>query len=446
MDWKLSQDTETVRKKELGAPIISEYEKSLKGFGTSERNVPTTEFDNTTDPIGIAEPNERLNDYEKDLKLALNGHQMLFSQRSKQKNQLFVKIWDRRLERLNLEYFPPEHNVGNSKVDAHFQTLIKQYFRRYPHAISENIWFSQETQNVFSNAQTYDTGYDPIAHSFCTNKTNFINQTWNGLASEMGRMIEDLASCYNGLGLRPNAWGVTAEDINSGKCYGDIVMPDIRFGLCPSVNNLANQDSVLIVGGGPSTNKIDFSKYKDIPVWTMNNYYQNPIFDQFSNIQAACFLDEVDVFDNEKLWKYVNDRNTLVFQEITDFGVKRIDHIKNMANHSTYFHTRYRSKLGVGPRMLITAILFGIRNIYFCGFDGYSVDTEDNHAFEKNKAVPNWMKNSPNPSAVQREQYVMLWDYIFNHLKLKRTFRMCDLAKENKDCEVEYEFLQDFIR
>ena len=38
----------------------------------------------------------------------------------------------------------------------------------------------------------------------------------------------------------------------------------------------------------------------------MNNYYKNPIFDQFNNIQVACFLDEVDVFDNEELWKYLS--------------------------------------------------------------------------------------------------------------------------------------------
>jgi len=179
----------------------------------------------------------------------------------------------------------------------------------------------------------------------------------------------------------------------------------------------------------------------------MNNYYQNPVFEQFSNIQAACFLDEVDVFDNDELWKHVQERDTVVFQEITDYGIKRINTIKQKAPYSTYFHTRYRSKLGVGPRMLITAILLGIKNIYFCGFDGYNIETEGkNHAFEENKSAPNWMRSSPNPAALQRDQYVMLFDYILNDLKLKRPFRLVDLTKDTEDCDVQYEFLQSKIR
>tara|TARA_B100000287_G_scaffold419667_1_gene458156 strand:- start:969 stop:2348 length:1380 start_codon:yes stop_codon:yes gene_type:complete len=459
MKWKLSQDTVSKEQSDQ----LKKGETPVSDFGHSERQVPIPELTRSRDPLSSNAPigrpdeipehaedlensdDEFLRHYDQDIKNALNAHQVFSSARSMQKGQVYVKLWDRRLERLNLNYFAKNKEEPPLKLDAHFQTIVKQYFRRYPHAIYENLWFSQETQSLFSNAQTYCTGLDPIAHSFCTTRTNFVNQTWNGISSEMGRMIEDLAVMYNSLGMRPNAWGVTPNDINSGKCYGDIVFPDLRFGLCPAIQSICNQDSVLIIGGGPSTNKIDFSKYKDIPVWTMNNYFQNPVFDQFSNIQAACFLDEVDVFDNEKLWKYVNDRDTRVFQEITDFGEQRIKYIKERAPHSTYFHTRYRSKLGVGPRMLITAILLGTRNVYFAGFDGYSVDGDDNHAFEAGKSLPNWMKNSRNPAALQRDQYVMLFDYLLNDLKLKRPFRLIDLAGE-QGCDVQYEFLQRKIR
>ena len=450
MEWKLSQDTESKNRQEQGVEINSSREQKIPDWGHSERNVPTPVLDRVQDPLSgnvnretpVAledSEDERLRAYDLDIKAALNSHQTFASPRSLSKGQVYVKLWDKRLERINLSYF----GENTSAIDAHFQTVLKQYFRRYPTAVNENVWFSQETQSMLSNAQTYCSGLDPIAHSFCTTKTNFINQTWNGIGSEMGRMIEDMVAVYNSLGLRPNAWGVTPDDINTGKCYGDIVFPDVRFGLCPAVQKLCNQEAVLIIGGGPSTNQIDFTEYKDIPVWTMNNYYKNPVFDQFSNIQVACFLDEVDVFGNEQLWKYVQDRDTLVLQEITDFGAKRLEYIKDRAPYSSYFHTRYRSKLGVGPRLLITAIMMGAQNVYFCGFDGYSVDSEDNHSFEKGKQIPNWMKNSPNPSALQRDQYVMLFDYLLNDLKLKRPFRLHDLAK---DCDVEYEFLQSKIR
>jgi len=214
------------------------------------------------------------------------------------------------------------------------------------------------------------------------------------------------------------------------------------LGVCPAINKMTNQDSVLIVGGGPSTNTIDFSKFVDIPVWTMNNYYKNPLFEQFNNIQLATFLDEVDVYNNDALWDCVNDNETVVLQEITDYGIERIKYIREQALYSSYYHTRYRSKLGVGARLLVTAILLGINNIYFCGFDGYNPNSETNHSFQEGKGLPNWMKNSP--PGTQERQFIMLWDYILNHLKFKRRFRLIDLSAGQPT--LQYKFLEHLIR
>ena len=458
MQWKLSQDTASKQRKDKKPQSQTQHRRDYveptvgEVGGISERSVPHPDIhpSHSNKVIHDTASEEDKAYHEKDMKLAMSPTQMFISENSMKKNQGFVKLWDARTAAIQLQYFKKDLPDQSQKtqswnLEAHFQTQVKAYFRRYPDAIYENIWYDLEQQEIFSNAQTYCTGLDPIKHSFCTTKRNFINQTWNGISSEMGRMLEDMVVSYKALGMRPAAYGVSAADITNGKCYGDIIFPDMRFGLCPAVNNLANQDSVIIIGGGPSTNRIDFSAFKDIPVWTMNNYYKNPIFDQFNNIQVACFLDEVDVFDNEDLWNYVNSRDTIVFQEITDYGCDRINYVKNRATYSTFFHTRYRSKLGVGPRLMIAAILLGIRNIYFCGFDGYSVDTNNNHSFEEGKSIPNWMKNSKNPQAVQRQQYAMLWDYILNNLKLARPFKMIDLAKLN-NIPVEYEFLQGKIR
>jgi hypothetical protein len=351
----------------------------------------------------------------------------------------FVKIWDKHTHQVNTNMFGQDQ-----AAHGHIQTIARQYLRRYPSAVHENIWWDQQLQKLFSNAQTYCSGLDPIEHSFCTTADRFVNQTWTSIASEMGRMIEDMTVCYNSLGQRPNAKGVTAADINEGRCYGDLVFPDLRIGVCPAITNMTNQDSVLIIGGGPSAKNIDYSAYKDIPVWSMNNYYLNPLFDQFSNIQAACFLDEVDIFNNDKLWEYVNDRDTIVFQEITDFGPERLNYVKNTAHYSTYFHTRYRSKLGVGARMLVTAILLGIKNIYFCGFDGYDASSTDNHSFESGKDLPGWLKKTG--PHVQDQQYVMFWDYILNSLKFSRAFKIIDISAGQPT--LQYNFLAecDLIR
>jgi len=353
-------------------------------------------------------------------------------------NRLYGKIWHKHTRQVLTNLFS-----SGEAGHGHLQTMVRQYIRRHPSAVHENIWFDQLHQKIFSNAQTYCSGLDPIEHSFCSPRQSFANQTWNSIASEMGRMIENMVVAYNAKGQVPSADGVTSDDINEGRCYGDLVFPDLRIGLCPAVTGLANQDSVLIIGGGPSTNNIDFSQFQDIPVWTMNNYYKNPLFDQFNNIQVASFLDEVDVFYNDPLWEYVNDRDTIVLQEITDWGTERLSYVKEAANYSSYFHTRYRSKLGIGPRLMITAIILGIRNIYFCGFDGYNTeDVSNNHSFELGKDLPNWIKNSD--PGTQERQYVMLFDYLLNDLKLSRSFKLHDLSAGQPT--LQYEFLRQIIR
>lgn len=349
----------------------------------------------------------------------------------------FAKIWDRNAQQANTSYF----GTDPSQV-GQVQQYIRSYLRRYPTAASENIWFDAVNQKCFSNAQVYSSGLDPIEHAFCTTPHNFIGQTWSSLAGEMGRMVEDLSAAYCSVGLRPNEFGISPEVINSGKACGDMCTPDIRLGVCPAVNKMTNQDSVLIIGGGPSTNVVDFSKFADVPVWTMNNYYKNPLFKQFNNIQLATFLDEVDVYNNDALWECVNDNETVVLQEITDYGIERIKYIREEATYSSYFHTRYRSKLGVGARLLVTAIILGIKNIYFCGFDGYDPNSGANHAFQEGKELPNWMKNSP--TGTQERQFIMLWDYILNHLKFKRRFRLIDLSAGQPT--LQYKFLEHVIR
>ena len=183
MEWKLSQDTESKNRQEQGAEINSSREQEIPDWGHSERNVPTPVLDRVQDPLSgnvnretpVAledSEDERLRAYDLDIKAALNSHQTFASPKSLSKGQVYVKLWDKRLERINLSYFGED----TSAIDAHFQTVLKQYFRRYPTAINQNVWFSQETQSMLSNAQTYCSGLDPIAHSFCTTKTNFINQ------------------------------------------------------------------------------------------------------------------------------------------------------------------------------------------------------------------------------------------------------------------------------
>ena len=55
----------------------------------------------------------------------------------------------------------------------------------------------------------------------------------------------------------------------------------------------------------------------------------------------------------DKVSLYLSD----LMQEISDLGSRRIEEIKNLHKNVTYMHTRYRSRLGVGARLIVLAIL-----------------------------------------------------------------------------------------
>ena len=114
--------------------------------------------------------------------------------------------------------------------------------------------------------------------------------------------------------------------------------------------------------------------------------------------------------------------------------------------------TRYRSRLGVGARLIILAILMGVKNIYISGMDGYDVNSKLTHAFEEGKAIPRWITNfnktgsskvKNSGTTLQRQQFVVFWDYILSNLSKKYDFQIHDLSKGQKT--VQYAFIQDNI-
>jgi hypothetical protein len=144
---------------------------------------------------------------------------------------------------------------------------------------------------------------------------------------------------------------------------------------------------------------------------------------------------------------------------LTEHPVSRIKEIKKLAMvtgaPSTYYVTRYRSKLGVGARLLVLACLLGIEEIYFCGLDGYDWTNKntENHAFEKEKNLPNWLTTSVQETIaqgypaefcfIQENQYMVLFDYINNFIKKRNNIKLIDVAKGQP--ALQYEFLRSII-
>ena len=200
------------------------------------------------------------------------------------------------------------------------------------------------------------------------------------------------------------------------------------------------QKEVLIIGGGPSTNTIDFDDFKDTPKWTMNNFFLNDNLKDLDNIQLITLLDNVDI-ENELLWECVSKINPLILQEISDIGYQRIKTIRKHHDNMTCMLTRYRSRLGVGPRLIILSIILGIQDIYFCGFDGFDPNSKDTHSFEKNKDFPDWFKAGG--ETLQRQQFFIFWQYVLQ-LQQIYGFRLHDLTKGVES--IQYKFIQGYLK
>ncbi len=110
----------------------------------------------------------------------------------------------------------------------------------------------------------------------------------------------------------------------------------------------------------------------------------------------------------------------------------------------SFFHTRYNSALGVGPRMIVFAAMLGFKNIYFVGLDGRDKKEKDGHAlnaFEKNKSVPNWYKNYGDN--FQERQFIIFWDYL-TELSIQYDFNFYNLGQGTEHNVLSRLFAKDF--
>ena len=324
---------------------------------------------------------------------------------------------------MNWGIFETIYNKETGKFSSEHHKNLIEYVKLYPDSLNHNIWLDPESKSYFSSAQYISTKACGQNHSFITSPNSFLTNQFPNTSHWVKSHFDTLRSAFHDL--------------------PEVITPEFRCGYNNVIKSIHKQDSVFIVGGGPSTNKVDFSSYTDTPKWIMNNFYKNEKLKNLENIQLVTFLDDVDLEDN-KLLNFMSSRKPLLLQEITDKGNNRLRNIKEISTDSTYLMTRYRSRIGIGARLVIFAILMGIENIYISGLDGYAPNAEETHVFEVNKALPRWITGFNNGGlTLQSQQFVVFWDYIFNNLSKKYNFKIHDLSK---GCDtVQYKFIQDIL-
>lgn len=184
--------------------------------------------------------------------------------------------------------------------------------------------------------------------------------------------------------------------------------------------------TVLIIGGGPSSNELDYNSIDRDFTWSCNHFYLNDKLNTMK-IDLAMLMGEPDIASKQFI-DYRNNYNPYLGFEVHD---RWFNH--DFDDYDKYFcmHTRFYSKLGIGARMIIFAAALGCKEIKFCGLDGYKPILKGDHAFQPGKTTL--------PSNFSIEKYHQQYDYFWSYIKKtypQTTYKNLGYGKEfHRGCE-----------
>jgi hypothetical protein len=167
---------------------------------------------------------------------------------------------------------------------------------------------------------------------------------------------------------------------------------------------------LLIIGGGPSTNEVDFNYEKYDYIWSTNHFFLNKKLRDIK-IDMAMMRGEPDVSSPE-LIKYIDKFDTMIGVELHHRWSKEV-----LENHDYYFimHTNLYSKLGACPGMIIFAGLLGARKIDFIGLDGPAYIKRREHAFQPGKSRIPGAYSGKGGNQIYKSDCKIFWNYISLH-------------------------------
>ena len=170
--------------------------------------------------------------------------------------------------------------------------------------------------------------------------------------------------------------------------------------------------TVLMVGGGPSTNELDLDSIEYDYIWSINHFYRNPKLKDVK-VDLAMIMGEPDITAEDFL-EYREKHQPFIGFEIHErwMGYEFDD-------YERYFcmHTRFYGRVGGGARMKMFAAQLGCKNVIFTGFDGPEAILKGDHAFEPGKkTLPSIFKGKDSEvvSSIWTIQYDYFWNYVQN--------------------------------
>ena len=293
--------------------------------------------------------------------------------------------------------------------------IIIDYIELYPYSKLGNVWLDTKNDACFSRYQfrKTDAGKD---HHFVLPRDKFLK---------------------GGFWSAPYSSKVI-EKYKFGKTRDYTVNTELVSTKHKKILDNKNE-SVLIISGGPSVNEIAWEKMHFDQIWTCNQFYLNEkvkkqkidlvtvvpgLFDYVTDDNFVSLIKK-----NDTIVSFELERGNPIAEIDAHLYKKTKEFYKKYPDNTAFFHTRYCSVLGVGPRLVVYAALTGFKKIYIIGVDGRSkVETDGNllHAFNGDKSVPNWYNNFGD--SFQERQMIIFWEYLIE-LSEKMNFDFYNLGE-----------------
>lgn len=268
---------------------------------------------------------------------------------------------------------------------------MRPAFKRYINDIRrpprEKVWYDILTKTCFGSEQIWSTSNS--RESFLTLKETFLSDPTWGMP-----YVQDYFGSFTGFKF------VTSNLIASH----------------PEVLDKIAGSKVLIVGGGPTANEVDWKAEDYDHILTCNHFFMNQKLSVIPNILLAFVGNEIDT-QSQAFRTYFENSDTMVCFEnvsipkeifpglINHFGTDKV----------MFAHTRYRSKIGTAARLMIFAAELKAKEIHVVGMDGVAKGTKHGdiaqHSFQPGKHVQGAYDYD-----LYRRHYVVLWDQLLNEL------------------------------
>ncbi len=296
-----------------------------------------------------------------------------------------------------------KYNIGKFKL--YHDRVTKDY-------TGYNVWYDTVERVCFSGAQFVDIRNAGKDQNFYSSKDRFLSN------------FEHYAAFYK-------------KDREIFKKQQIIVDSEKNYIMSnPDLMKKFNDKKIIIVGGGPSTNDVNWENIDYDCIWTCNEFYKN---DKLKN-KKIDFVSFAPLCDSELNKPEIEDHFIENKDMIAAFPVDRsgfstkpvVKFFNKYTDQTCFYHTRYSPAIGSMNRLICLAIFCGAKEVYFVGMDGRSScekDGEQLHSFDGKKPLPNWYKNYGD--RFQLRQFVIFYDYIMK-LKEDYNFQIYNLGEGHR--------------